>query len=331
MARGESIDARADIYELGIVLFQMLSGHVPFKGNTPLAVVVKHLEEALPPLHQANPTIPAALDRVVQIATAKRREDRYRTAGELAQALRRAITSPDYSQETIARDAPTVFEPQPTILPPPPQGSQPSAGRSINFATTSATDRPRIENEPLTPGAYIAPVTPYPPPEPTTQRGPRPWLLIAAALVIIVLVFGGVFFGLHLGGPSMPAQPTTTQVLPTPTTSSAQLAQSVVQQYYSDINNKDYQSAYNLWGPALKKTQSESSFASGYKNTVQDNVTINNVLTLTNGSVRVNITLHSTDQTPSGPPNPSTYQGYWIVGQENGAWKLLSSNISRTA
>ena len=129
----------------------------------------------------------------------------------------------------------------------------------------------------------------------------------------------------------MPAQPTTTQVLPTPTTSSAQLAQSVVQQYYSDINNKDYQSAYNLWGPALKKTQSESSFASGYKNTVQDNVTINNVLTLTNGSVRVNITLHSTDQTPSGPPNPSTYQGYWIVGQENGAWKLLSSNISKTA
>ena len=44
MARGEPIDARTDIYELGIVLFQMLSGHVPFKGNTPLAVVVKHLE-----------------------------------------------------------------------------------------------------------------------------------------------------------------------------------------------------------------------------------------------------------------------------------------------
>ncbi len=47
MARGEPIDARADIYELGIVLFHMLSGHVPFKGNTPLAVVVKQLEETI--------------------------------------------------------------------------------------------------------------------------------------------------------------------------------------------------------------------------------------------------------------------------------------------
>src|SRR5215469_9062736 len=172
MARGEPIDARADIYELGIVLFQMLSGHVPFKGNTPLAVVVKQLEETLPPLHQANPIIPAAVDRVVQIATAKRREDRYRTAGEMAQALRRAITSPNYSQETIARNAPTVYDSQSIVVPPPPsfQRSQPSAGHAINYATTAASDQARVRNEPLTPGAYISPVTPYPPPEPT----PRP-------------------------------------------------------------------------------------------------------------------------------------------------------------
>src|SRR5579872_6006382 len=51
MASGESIDQRADIYELGIVLFQMLSGHVPFKGNTPLVVVAMHLRESLPFLH----------------------------------------------------------------------------------------------------------------------------------------------------------------------------------------------------------------------------------------------------------------------------------------
>src|SRR5262249_36198038 len=121
MARGEPIDARADIYELGIVLFQMLSGHVPFKGNTPLAVVVKQLEESLPPLYLLNPAIPPAVDKAVQMATAKRREDRYRSAGELAQALHLAISSPDSPSETWARNAPTLLSSQPIVpLPSPP-------------------------------------------------------------------------------------------------------------------------------------------------------------------------------------------------------------------
>jgi serine/threonine protein kinase len=362
MARSEPIDARADIYELGIVLFQMLSGHVPFKGNTPLAVVVKQLEETLPPLHQTNPTIPPAVDRVVQKATAKRREDRYRTAGEMAQALRLAINSPNYPSETMLRSAPTVFETQPGIAPPPPpfQGSQPSVDHAINFATTPASDRPRIENEPLTPGAHISPVTPYPPAEPAPRPGLRPWLLIIAALLIIVLVLGGVFVGLRLGASPapipptattvpnptpgttvaptqapptptpVPPTPTPTQAPPSPTPSPAQQAQSVVQQYYSDINNKDYQSAYNLWGSAFQNAHSYSSFANGFANTVQDNATISNVLTLSDGTVQVYINLQATDQTSSGTTT-STYQGYYTVGQENGAWKLLSAQINKTA
>src|SRR5260370_4185725 len=109
MARGEPIDARADIYELGIVLFHMLSGHVPFKGNTPLAVVVKQLEEPLPPLYLLNPAIPLAVDKVVQKATAKRREDRYRSAGELAQALRLSLRPPDGLSHTMPPNAPTLL------------------------------------------------------------------------------------------------------------------------------------------------------------------------------------------------------------------------------
>jgi serine/threonine protein kinase len=360
MARGESIDARADIYELGIVLFQMLTGHVPFKGNTPLAVVVKQLEETLPSLHQTNPTIPLTVDKVVQKATAKRREDRFRTAGEMAQALRLAINSSAYPSETLLRSAPTVFEPQQSIVPPPLQGSQPSAGHAINFATASPSDRSQVENEPLTPGPYISPVTPYPPPEQPPRPGPRPWLIIAAVLLIIALLLGGVFVGLRLGSSPAPvpptatsvpnptpgttvaptqAQPTPTPVPPTPTPTSAppsptpspaQLAQSVVQQYYNDINNKDYQSAYNLWGSAFQNSHSYSSFASGFANTVQDNVTISNVLTLSDGTVQVYITLQATDQTTSGTTT-STYQGYYTVGQENGAWKLLNAHINKTA
>ena len=117
MLNGEPIDHRTDIYALGIVLFQMLSGQVPFKGNTPFAVATKHLQEPPPSLHQLNPAIPPAVDSIIQKALAKKREGRYASAGAMAQALRNAITSPDYLSETRLRNAPTVISP-PRITPP---------------------------------------------------------------------------------------------------------------------------------------------------------------------------------------------------------------------
>ena len=62
MVQGGPIDHRVDIYELGIVLFHMLSGHVPFTGDSPLALAVKHLQEPLPRLHDTNPSIPSAVE-----------------------------------------------------------------------------------------------------------------------------------------------------------------------------------------------------------------------------------------------------------------------------
>src|SRR6266446_659946 len=87
MLLGEQIDQRADIYELGIILFQMLSGQVPFKGDTPYAVILKQVQEPPPLLHQVNPAIPPPVDAVVQQAIAKKREDRFISAKALAQAL----------------------------------------------------------------------------------------------------------------------------------------------------------------------------------------------------------------------------------------------------
>jgi serine/threonine protein kinase len=109
MIRSEQqIDHRTDIYELGIVLFQMLSGTVPFKGN-PTSVLIKHLQEMPPLLHELNPTIPPAVDDVIYKATAKRREDRFATAGSMAQALHTAIITPQYPSEPVSPIAPTVL------------------------------------------------------------------------------------------------------------------------------------------------------------------------------------------------------------------------------
>src|SRR5436305_1787072 len=68
MALGKVVDYRSDIYELGIVLFQMLSGHLPFTGDTPYAVFTQHLQEPVPLLHTTNPNIPPAVDAVIQTA-----------------------------------------------------------------------------------------------------------------------------------------------------------------------------------------------------------------------------------------------------------------------
>ncbi|QBD77937.1 serine/threonine protein kinase [Ktedonosporobacter rubrisoli] len=123
MAQGETIDFRADIYELGIVIFQLLSGHVPFAGNTPYAVAIQHIQEPLPSLRRMNPAIPAAVDAVLQKATSKHREERYTTVSEMAEALRRAQFA---SSPATARQSSNQEDQFPTVAaspPPPPSGS----------------------------------------------------------------------------------------------------------------------------------------------------------------------------------------------------------------
>ncbi|GAC1393481.1 MAG: hypothetical protein NVS4B11_15140 [Ktedonobacteraceae bacterium] len=238
MVSGEPVDYRADIYELGIVLFQMLSGHVPFRGTTPIVVITKHVQEMLPALHQLNPAIPAAVDAVIQKATAKRPEDRYMSVSALARDFRNAINqsnAPYIPYVVDMKNSPMTLSPsEPTAIQatqrqyntPPPQSAM-----YYNQSNPNGQQVNTYGNYPPPPPPHQTYNTPAAPYQTPTRNNYRPLLVILGVLVALVLIIGGISAGILLNknpqGNITPtatptAQPTTGATAtkaPTPTPS----------------------------------------------------------------------------------------------------------------
>jgi serine/threonine protein kinase len=114
---GQKIDARSDIYSLGVVLFEMATGRVPYRAETPIAVIFKHVQDPLPPARSINPDLPEAVELVILKALSKNPEDRYQTAGDMVRAIQSAIPdSPVSTPATLIHKSADDKVPSPTVV-----------------------------------------------------------------------------------------------------------------------------------------------------------------------------------------------------------------------
>ncbi len=101
-ATGGPVDARSDIYSLGITMFEMVTGRLPFDGENTASVTMAHLKSPMASPKESNPDIPESLEGIILTCTEKRPEDRYSTAAEVIADLRKALIGPVSQPEAEA-------------------------------------------------------------------------------------------------------------------------------------------------------------------------------------------------------------------------------------
>jgi serine/threonine-protein kinase len=166
-SRGEPATPASDIYSLGVLLYQMLTGVVPFTGDSAVAVAVQHVSQAVPPPSATVPDLPAGLDLVVSRATAKRPEDRYVDADEMAAALRESLLVGAVTARAMPVAATT------TMLP----------------AASAAAAGPGTARLPITPGAATTRADLREQARSGPPSGPpRRWFVVAGTAAVVALI-----------------------------------------------------------------------------------------------------------------------------------------------
>ncbi len=147
-AQGKTVDARSDLYSLGIVMFQMLNGYPPFDADSSVALALKHVQEPIPAVNATNKALSPSMVAVVERLLEKNPDDRFQTAEELVKALRQVDT------EDSANAAPS---------------KQPATKGFVPPGTQTHTQAHTTPAPPATLPTQVAPITPPPSNTPAQQ------------------------------------------------------------------------------------------------------------------------------------------------------------------
>jgi serine/threonine protein kinase len=117
-AHGGNIDARSDIYSLGIVLFELITGREPYQAETPMSMLLKQINEPIPPIRDFRADVPQLVQDVVDTATAKAQDERYSSATDFAHAFSEALRGERSSTTRINKEhqAPKTFDSEGTLM-----------------------------------------------------------------------------------------------------------------------------------------------------------------------------------------------------------------------
>jgi beta-lactam-binding protein with PASTA domain/predicted Ser/Thr protein kinase len=171
-ARGDTVDQRSDLYSLGVVLYELLTGTVPFTGDSPVEIAMKHLSAPVEPPSKRRADVPKELDLVVTRALAKDPDERYQTAEEMEAELAAVADGAGVSSRT-AEAATAIIS---------------------GAAATAATTITRPVTPTRRPGGPYPPTPPevlYDYEEPPPRRPIWPWVL---TLMLLVLAGGGAIY-----------------------------------------------------------------------------------------------------------------------------------------